>query len=69
MVFLQVIARLLREWHDLVVAVIEGWAGEIVHRGIDDYEILHAGLLHVLDARDENTGIAGDEPARLDQDP
>ena len=67
LVLFQMMTSLPRQRHDLMVAVVQGRAGEIVHCRVDDHEILHAGLLHVLDARDQDTRIAGDEAAGLDQ--
>ena len=61
------IAGFLSERNDLVVAVVQGWSREIVHRGIHDHKILHAGLLHELDTRDEDAAVAGDESPGLDQ--
>ena len=55
--------------HNLVVAVVKGRACEVVHRGVDDHEILNTGSFHVLHARDQDAGVAGDEAARLDQNP
>ena len=68
LIFLQMVPGALGERHDLVVAVVKGGAGEIVHRRINDDKILHTGLLHVLHPCDEDAAVTCDEAARLDKD-
>ncbi len=45
---------------------IERRADQIVHRGIDDDEILGLARLHIDDARDKDAGIADDHPSRFE---
>ena len=56
---------LFRKRDDFMIGVVERRADEVVHRGVHDDEILFARALHILDARDEDAGVAGNEPARL----
>ena len=41
-------------------------ADQIVHRGVDDDEVLGLALLHIDDAGNQDAGIADDHPARLE---
>ncbi len=45
---------------------VQGRADQIVHRRIGDHKRLRLAALHVNDARDENTGIADEQSARLE---
>ncbi len=51
-----------------MVAFVEGRADQIVHRGINDDELLGAPLLGVLHLGDEDGAVAGDGASRLDDD-
>ena len=51
---------------DVVVRLVQGRTNQIVHRGVDDDEILGVAMLHVDHAADENTGVADDHPPRLE---
>src|SRR6185436_2148169 len=61
-------AALFADRNDFVIGIVKGWADQVVHGGIHDDEILFAGAFHVLDAGDEDAGVAGDETAGLDED-
>ena len=52
-----------------MVGLVKGRADKVVHGRVHDQEVLAAGALHVFDLRDQDARVAGDEPARLDQDP
>src|SRR5688572_19433314 len=54
--------------NDLVKGIIESGTNEIVHRGIDNDEVFAASAFHVFNASDKNSGVTGNEPARLEQD-
>ena len=45
---------------------IQRRADQIVHRGVDDDEILALAMLHIDDLGDEDAGIADDHPPRLE---
>ena len=45
---------------------IERGADQVVHRGVDDDEILGFAVLHVDHAGDEDAGIADDHPPRFE---
>ena len=51
---------------DVVMRLIERRPDQIVHRGVDDDEILGLAALQIEHARDEDAGIADDQPARLE---
>src|ERR1043166_3603017 len=51
--------------NDLVIRIVERGANQIVHRRIDDDEILFAGALHVFHPSNENARVADHEPARF----
>ena len=53
--------------HDLVITLVKRGPDQVVHSGIDDHEFLVLGLFDVADARQEDTGIADEQTARLDQ--
>ena len=46
--------------------VVERRADQVVHAGIDDDEGFGFAVLHIEHARDQDAGIADDEPARLE---
>ena len=49
---------------------VEGWAGEVVHRRVDDHERRAvATALHADHPGQQHPGIAGDHPARLEGQP
>ena len=50
-----------------MVRFIQSRADQIVHRGIDDDELLGLALLHIDHACDEDSGVADDHPAGLEQ--
>ena len=50
-----------------MVAFVKRGPQQIIHRGIDNGEIFFAGALHVFHTGDENAGVTGNEPARLEQ--
>jgi hypothetical protein len=52
--------------HDLVMAIVEGRADEIIHARVDHHKGLALAALHINYLRDENAGVADDEPARLE---
>ena len=58
--------RGLAHRQDVVMGFVQRRADQIVHRGIDDDEILGVARLHIDHARDEDAGIADDHPARLE---
>jgi hypothetical protein len=60
--------RFSRQRHDFVIGVVKRRADQIVHRRVHDDKILPARAFHIFDARDQDAGVAGNEPARLDQD-
>ena len=53
----------------IVMRVVKGRPDQIVHAGIDDDEGLGLAALHVEHARDQDAGIADDQPARLENKP
>jgi hypothetical protein len=55
--------------HDLVPGFVERRADQIVHRRVDDDEVLGVGRLHMNDPGDQDAGIAGDHPSRLEDQP
>src|SRR4029078_2431686 len=58
--------RRLVHWLDLVMGLIKRWADQVVHAGIDDDERLGLSVLEIEDARHQNSGIADDQPAGLE---
>ena len=46
--------------------LVQRRADQIVHRGVDDDEILGIAALHIDHACDQDAGIADDHPARLE---
>ena len=48
------------------MGLVQGRADQIVHRGIDDDEVLAVAVLHMDHARHQDAGIADDQPARLE---
>ena len=48
--------------------VIEGGTHQVVHRGIDDGEIACLAMLEIFDAGQQQSGIADNRPAWLEQD-
>src|SRR5262249_60474111 len=48
-----------------MMRVIQRWTDEIVHGSVDDNEVLYLAALHEQHARNQNTGIADQETARL----
>ena len=46
--------------------LVQRRADQIVHRSIDDDEILGVAVLHIDHARHQDAGIADDHPARLE---
>src|SRR5262249_5632626 len=57
--------RLLYHRPNLMMRVIQRWTDEIVHGSVDDNEVLYLAALHEQHARNQNTGIADQETARL----
>src|SRR5919109_824237 len=53
---------------NLLVRTIQRWTDEIVHAAIDNHEVLVVGLLDVLDFSEKNTGIADNDPSRLENE-
>lgn len=51
-----------------VVGLVERGADELVHAGVDDDELLGAAVLDVLDAGEEDAGVADDGAAGLEED-
>ena len=45
---------------------VERGPDQVVHRGVDDDEILGVAMLHIDHAGDEDAGVADDHPARLE---
>src|SRR5207237_9597043 len=52
---------------DLVITAIKRRPDQVVHSGIDDYELFDAGFLDVTDAREQDTSVADKEATRFDQ--
>ena len=46
---------------DVVMRLVERRADQVVHRGVDDDEVLGVAVLHIDHARDEDAGIADDQ--------
>src|SRR6185369_16171794 len=53
--------------NDVVPGAIERGADQLAHRRVDDREALGLDELQVFDAREEESGVAGDRPPRLEQ--
>jgi hypothetical protein len=58
--------RRLADRADIVMRVVERRTDQIVHAGVDDDEGLGLAALHVKHARDQDAGIADDQPAGLE---
>ena len=54
------------EVDDTVVRSIEGGADEVGEASIDDDELLHGGLLHIVDFGDKRTALSNDCPSQLE---
>ncbi len=52
---------------DRVPRVVERGPEEVVHRRIDDREVVRGARLQVHDARQQHAGVADQEPAGLEQ--
>ena len=46
--------------------LVQRRADQIVHRGVDDDEVLAVAVLHIDHAGDQDAGIADDHAARLE---
>ena len=46
--------------------LVQRRADQVVHRGVDDDEILAVAVLHIDHPGDQDAGIADDHPARLE---
>src|SRR2546427_11031845 len=57
------------EGKDFVISVIEGWPNQIVHRRIDNEEMLSASAFHKFHSSDQNPRVAGNKSARLHENP
>jgi len=53
---------------DVVVALVERRADQVVHPGVDDHELLLATLLAIQNARQQDARVAGDVAAGLKGD-
>ena len=53
---------------DAMVRAVKRGAHQVVHGGIHDNEILGAAFFGIQDPGDQNTGIAGNGAARLQDD-
>ena len=56
------------ERDDVVVALVEGGADQVVHAGIDDLEGLGGALLLVEAGREQDAGVADDVAAGFEED-
>jgi hypothetical protein len=58
--------RRLADRQDVVMGFVQCRTYQVVHRGVDDDEVLRLARLHIDDAGHEDAGIADDHPPRLE---